>query len=401
MQFHLSRQRFWQSAFMAIALGLAACSPSPQSQTPTNAADDMATADAPSVVATSALLCDLATQIAQDAINLTCLVEPGVDPHVYQPTPTDRRAIEDAQLVLYFGYNYESGLEQMIAATENDAPKIAVSEVAVPNPLMGDPHDHDHVHDDDHGQSHADDHGHDGDHADDHGHSHGADDNDHAEEDGHNHASDDHDHGGDHAHDDDHGHSAASSELEPDPHVWQDPQNGARMVTVIGNEIAALVPDQADVITERGEAIAADLTQLDDWIRQQVATIPANSRKLVTPHDSFQYFADAYDVEVAGTIEGLSTEAQPSATRMAELVDLVKEANVPAVFSEQTTNKQLIEALAEDAGVEVADRPLFAEGPGDASSPAPTYQAMFVSNTCTIVNALGGTCNEGSAPVGS
>ncbi len=371
MQFYLSCQRVWQSAFMAIALGLAACSPSPQSQAPTDAAD--AAADAPSVVATSALLCDLATQIAQDAINLTCLVEPGVDSHVYQPTPTDRRAIEDAQLVLYTGYNYESGLEQMIAATENDAPKIAVAEVAVPNPLMDAPHEHDHGHNDDHGHSDV------------------AEDQDHASD----------DHGSDHADDDDHEPSQASSELEPDPHVWQDPQNGASMARVIGEEIAALVPDQADVITERVEAIAADLTQLDDWIRQQVATIPANSRKLVTAHDSFQYFADAYDIEVAGTIEGLSTDAQPSATRMAELVDLVKETGVPAVFSEQTTNEQLIKALAEDAGVEVANRPLFAEGPGDASSPAPTYQAMFVSNTCTIVNALGGTCNEGSAPAGS
>ncbi|MGG6296647.1 metal ABC transporter substrate-binding protein [Leptolyngbya sp. AN02str] len=371
MHSSVSPQRFWHMAALALVLGLASCNSAEQAQAPTlneaSSPSPAASSNAPKVVATSVLLCDLARQIGADAIDLTCLMQPGTDPHVYQPAPSDRRALEEAQLVLYTGFEYETSLERMIEATETPAPKVAVAEAAVPAPLMGTAHEHGHEHSDEH--------------ADEHGHEHG----------------DEHTH--EHGHED--GHANETTALTADPHVWHDPNNGARMAELVGEQIAALVPDQASSVQEKAGAIATELTQLDGWIKQQIATVPASARKLVTPHDSFRYFAAAYQLEVAGTIEGLSTNARPSAARMAELVELVKVASVPAVFAEQTTNKQLIETLANNANVAIANRPLFVEGPGTADSEAPTYQQMFVSNTCTIVNALGGTCDENSAPVGS
>ena len=86
----------------------------------------------PAVVVTTALLCEVAKQIAQDTVNLKCLIDGGSDPHLYEPKPDDRKAIEQAKLILYAGYNFEPKLIKLIQATSNPAPKVAVNELAVP-----------------------------------------------------------------------------------------------------------------------------------------------------------------------------------------------------------------------------------------------------------------------------
>ncbi|MBK1990643.1 zinc ABC transporter substrate-binding protein [Sphaerospermopsis aphanizomenoides BCCUSP55] len=90
--------------------------------------------DLPYVVATTSVLCDLTKQVAGDTINLTCLVPPGLDPRNYQATPEDIQAIEQANLIFYHGYNFEPSLIKVIQTTKNRAPKIAVSQRAVPQP---------------------------------------------------------------------------------------------------------------------------------------------------------------------------------------------------------------------------------------------------------------------------
>jgi len=132
------RQR-WTAATIAIAFSsLSACTPqspsanqtAPQSTVTASPASE----NAPKVVATNTILCDLTKQIAATTVNLTCLVKPGADPHVYQATPDDRKAIEQANLVLYGGYNFEPTLIKLIQASSNTAAKVAVNELAVPNP---------------------------------------------------------------------------------------------------------------------------------------------------------------------------------------------------------------------------------------------------------------------------
>ena len=90
----------------------------------------------PKVVATTSVLCDLTKQIAQQTINLTCLISPDADPRFYQPKPKDRKAIEQAQLILYNGYNFEPGLIKLIKTSKKRVPKIAVGQRAVPQPLQ-------------------------------------------------------------------------------------------------------------------------------------------------------------------------------------------------------------------------------------------------------------------------
>lgn len=88
----------------------------------------------PNVVATTSVLCDLIQQVAENTVNLACLIPPGTDPHSYQPKPSDRQIIEQANLIFYNGYNFEPSLIRIIKSTSNTAPKIAVSQLAVPKP---------------------------------------------------------------------------------------------------------------------------------------------------------------------------------------------------------------------------------------------------------------------------
>jgi manganese/iron transport system substrate-binding protein len=88
----------------------------------------------PKVVVTNTVLCDLTRQVAASTIDLICLLVPGSDPHLYKLTPAARQSIEDAQLILYGGYDFEPELIKAIEATSNPVPKVAVYEVAVPQP---------------------------------------------------------------------------------------------------------------------------------------------------------------------------------------------------------------------------------------------------------------------------
>ncbi|MEH1906360.1 metal ABC transporter solute-binding protein, Zn/Mn family [Nostoc sp.] len=88
----------------------------------------------PQVVATTSVLCDLTRQVAGNTVNLTCLISPTANPQFYKPKPEDRKAIEQANLILYTGYNFEPNLIKLIKATKNTAPKIAVGQLAVSKP---------------------------------------------------------------------------------------------------------------------------------------------------------------------------------------------------------------------------------------------------------------------------
>jgi ABC-type Zn uptake system ZnuABC Zn-binding protein ZnuA len=121
------------------ALGLTGCGSPEQTtnqapNTTSAASPSSANGEKPKVIATTSVLCDITQEIAKDTVDLTCLIPAGTDPHVYEPKPDDRKAIEQAKLVLYAGYNFEPTLIKLIQATKNQAPKVAVDEIAVPNP---------------------------------------------------------------------------------------------------------------------------------------------------------------------------------------------------------------------------------------------------------------------------
>ncbi|MBE9041532.1 zinc ABC transporter substrate-binding protein [Oscillatoriales cyanobacterium LEGE 11467] len=328
----------------------------------------------PQVVASYSVLCDLTEQIARDTLEVTCLIEAGEDPHIYNATPADRRAIEAADLILYGGYGFEPGIIRMVEAIDRDIPQIAVAEAAVTEPLLGAAHDRGRR-----GYHDRDDHDH-GDH----------DDHDHDDHDDHDHGDhDDHDHG-DH---DEHG----EEDSEPDPHVWHDAENGIAMVRIIQTQLSEAFPDNADLYQANAQTLIAQLTQLDTWIEQQVETVPESQRVLVTTHDALGYYAEAYGIRIEAALESFSTEARPSAADLRELIEIVEDRSVPTVFIESTSNPRLIEAVSRETDIGISEEPLYADSLGEAGTPAATYTGMLMTNTCTIVSGLGGRCDEATA----
>ena len=133
--FSIKTPRLESATILILAIGVTSCGTPQQATTSSPKAPSAAlNTNKPKVVATNSILCDITQEIAQDTVDLKCLIPAGSDPHVYEPKPDDRKAIEEAKLLLYGGYNFEPGLIKLIKATSNQAPRVAVDEVAVPNP---------------------------------------------------------------------------------------------------------------------------------------------------------------------------------------------------------------------------------------------------------------------------
>ncbi|MBD2137414.1 zinc ABC transporter substrate-binding protein [Anabaena sp. FACHB-1237] len=179
-------------------------------------------------------------------------------------------------------------------------------------------------------------------------------------------------------------------EIVPDPHVWGSAENSIKMVEAIKNELIKLAPEDKDKFIQNADKMKNDLQKLHIWISEQIATIPPKNRKLITTHDAFQYYGNAYKIEIAGTLIGISTEEQPSAQTVKKLVDDIKKISIPVIFAETTINPALIKTVAEEAGIKLAENSLYSDSIGAKGSNGDTYIKMMVANTKTIVESLGG-----------
>ncbi len=294
-----------------LGLWLSACS----------AADSGANSGAdgkPNVVSTSTVIADWTEQVAGDEIQLTGILQPGADPHVYEPVPKDSIALEEADLILYNGYNLEPGLIKLMNAAGIKARKVPVGQVVKPLQLD------------------------------------------------------------------------KAGKTVPDPHVWGDVENAIAMVNSIRDALIELSPEDREEFRQNAAKFKTELKQLDTWAAQQIQSIPTDKRKLVTTHDAFQYYAKAYGLDVFGTLIGISTEEQPSAQTVKKLSDSIKSTGVPAIFAETTINPALIKTVAQESGAKLAERSLYSDSIGAPGSDGDSYIKMVVSNTRTIVEALGG-----------
>jgi manganese/iron transport system substrate-binding protein len=179
-------------------------------------------------------------------------------------------------------------------------------------------------------------------------------------------------------------------EVVPDPHVWGDVENAIAMTNSIRDELAKLSPEDKEKFTQNATKLTSELKKLDTWVTQQIQTIPTEKRKLVTTHDAFQYYGNAYNIPISGTLIGISTEEQPSAQTVQKLVDSIKKIGVSAIFAETTINPALITTVAQEARIKLAPRQLFSDSIGAKGSEGDTYIKMIQANTQTIVEALGG-----------
>ena len=171
-----------------------------------------------------------------------------------------------------------------------------------------------------------------------------------------------------------------------DPHFWFDPLRVKLAVNDIAARLSVLDPDRGDTYSANASAYNARLDELHSWTEQQAATVPEDRRLLVTSHDSYGYFANLYGFEIVGVVLSTTTDVEPSAGDLAELVEEVKEYGVPAVFGETTVSERLASTVASESGADLVR--LYSGSLGLEGSGAETYIEMIRANVGRIVEAL-------------
>jgi zinc/manganese transport system substrate-binding protein len=181
------------------------------------------------------------------------------------------------------------------------------------------------------------------------------------------------------AHDPGHAHG-------PDPHCWQDVGRVRRYVANIAAGLAAADPANAAHYLARAQSYDQQLAELDRWIREEIAKVPAGQRKAITGHSSFAYFSKAYGVQLLAP-RGYTTDSEPSARDVAALIRLVREQKIKALFVENMTNPRLVDQIARESGAVVGAR-LYSDALSAPSGPAPTYLAMMRHNVAALVAGM-------------
>jgi zinc/manganese transport system substrate-binding protein len=281
------------------------------------------------VVVTTEILGALVAELVGESAEVIVLMPAGANPHTWEPSARDVELALGAAVLVSNGLDLEEGLVSVLeSAAAEGATWFEAADHVTQLGLDGragedeaDPEDHD----------------------------------DHEGE-------DEHDHG------------------SVDPHIWTDP-------LAMADVVAALAPVLADAgidVGERTEAMLSDLQALDATLTEILAVVPADARKLITGHRSLGYFAERYGFEQVGSvIASLSTDAEPTARELAELIEQMRVQDVPVLFVEAGTPQAVAEAVAGDGGAELIELDT-AELPA-----AGTYAAFMVELATTVAEALG------------
>ena len=249
--------------------------------------------DRPSVVVTYSILGAVVSDVVGDAADVVVLMPNGIDPHEWEPSAKDIELLNQADLIVSNGLDLEGNVMEAIEAVEKDG--VAVF------------HATDHIEVIEFGAG-------------------GHDDDEEA------------------VHDDEHG--------SGDPHFWTSPVEMAAVVEALGVALADIGIDTGD----RAAMTKEDLLNTDQEVRDLIAAIPAESRILVTGHESLGYFAHEYEFAVVGAvIPSLSSEAEASAGDLATLKEIIADEGVSVIFTEMGTSPDVVEALADEAQVSVVE----------------------------------------------
>ena len=300
------------------------------------------------VIAADGVLCDITQRLAASDLRVSCLLQPGDDPHQFRLTPQQSRELSQAQLVLINGFGLTPALAALSKPASSQTKTVAVAELAVPNspvlkagpPKTADSHDH---HDED----------------------------GHGEE---NHDEDEHAHG------------------DRDPHVWHDPTQAAALVTEVARQLSQLKPAAQAPIAARAQAMTATLQQLDAWNRRQLATIPT-ARPLATGHRAFASLARAYGLQELAVVDATSSSANLRPQAFQAVVERLRRERVPMLFAEQLPAGKALQRVSSLSGVPIAAEPLVADGLAPEPDGNGNLVATLAANTCLIVNGLGGRCD--------
>jgi ABC-type Zn uptake system ZnuABC Zn-binding protein ZnuA len=294
------------TAILALAVILAAgCSPAGGAASPAG--------DTIRVVATTTVFADMVQQVGGDAVTVTSLVPKGGVVETFDLTPSDMRAVSDAELIVMNGLGLDDWLTPVITDTGIDAPIVRLAEK-----LEG-------VH-----------------------------------------------------------YLSGEGDEAVNPHLWLNVKYAIKYVDRIRDALVALDPERADAIEASSDAYVAKLQALDSWVGEQLAPIPAKDRVIVSFHEAFPYFAEAYGLTIVGTIVDAPGQ-DPSAGEIASLVNAIKAARAKAVFGEDQFSPELVQTVAAEAGV-VVESDLYNDSLGDP--PVDTYEGLIRWDVEKVVAAL-------------
>jgi ABC-type Zn uptake system ZnuABC Zn-binding protein ZnuA len=266
--------------------------------------------------------------VGGDAITLSILIPSDADPHTYQPSVADLRALMAADVIFISGAGLEEALDPMLEEVSASVPVISLSDGLV------------------------------------------SEDSTHQDEQTDEQESPD-------------GHS------EGDPHYWMNPQNVMDWVETIENSLTRLDPSHTDDFQSQAVAYRTQLQDLDVWIEVQLAPLAEEQRVLLSDHRALTHFAARYGFHAIGElVPSTSTAAEPSAGHLAELEDLIQGSGASAIFVGANSDQRLANRLAEDTGLTVV--PLYIGSLSPPDGPASTYFDMLRYNTLQILRALSG-----------
>ncbi|MCJ2875287.1 metal ABC transporter substrate-binding protein [Rhizobium pusense] len=308
------------------------------------------------VVASFSIIADFAKNVGGDRVEVTTLVGPDGDAHVYEPRPADAVAVSKADVVLVNGLEFEGFLKRLIETSGTKAPIVELTKGVEPLRLSDEPAGHAHPEaEEEEAHNHK------------------------AEEAGHKHETAD-------AHDHDHGHEGHHHHGEYDPHAWQSIKNAQIYVKNIAGAFCKADKPGCATYTANSDAYVAKLATLNEKLKTEIAAIPPEKRVIITSHDAFGYFEHAYGLNFLAP-EGISTESEASAADVAKLVDQVKHDKASAIFVENITDKRLIDQIASETGLKVGGT-LYSDALSTADGPAATYIDMVNHNIETISAAV-------------
>lgn len=282
------------------------------------------------VAATTSVIQDLAEQVGGERVEVTSIVPVGGSPETFQPSPRDAARISESQIVFENGLGLDDWIEDLVESAGGEGQTVVELTDGL-EPIEGE----------EHGEEEPE--------------------GDGAEE----------GHGEGHA--------------EGDPHFWLDAGYAQVYAEKIRDALVEVDPDGAGEYEANAEEYLAALEELDGYIAEQAETIPEENRKLVTTHEAFAYFAEAYGFELEGSIIQ-NPEAEPSSREVAEVVTMIKGENVPAIFTEPQFNGGLADTIANEADVEVYE--LYSDTLVEDDS-GNTYEAMMRTNIDRLVEGLG------------
>jgi len=267
-------------------------------------------------VASFTVIADMVHNVGGDHVHVTSLIGPNGDPHAYEPTPNDAKALKGADLVFVSGLHLEGWLDRLIKASGYQGQPVVLSNGIKTRSM---------------------------------------------EEDG---------------------------KQITDPHAWNSAANGVVYVRNIISALQKADPANASDYQAKGEQYIKQLEQLDAYARAQVQAIPADKRKVLTSHDAFGYFGDAYGVTFLSPL-GFSTETEASAADVGALIRQIKQEHVSTYFFENSSDPRLVKQIADASGAQPGGE-LYVESLSPADGPAPTYAQMFRYNVDKLTTAMKG-----------